>query len=207
LPTYDDDGTETARRIETHKWYRRSMGVQNVGSLTRNVLGAAVGDDNQSWYPFEKSLTALLRIEDFGLAQVDTIQHEYGDTGAVTKEIQETSAWYSQRTAIAGVPWFLNANGAGQKDIIANFQRVARKTTTNGWAGGDGSLAGRRPGWAGRPSCLPLCFEGRPRTVPVLGWGWPGWAGPGCCRPLVIHKVLMLSRRPRREWPGRAGCR
>jgi hypothetical protein len=131
LPTYDDDGTETARRIETHKWYRRSMGVQNVGSLTRNVLGAAVGDDNQSWYPFEKALTALLRIEDFGLAQVDTIQHEYGDTGAVTKEIQETSAWYSQRTAIVGVPWFLNANGAGQKDLVANFQRVARKTTTN----------------------------------------------------------------------------
>jgi hypothetical protein len=26
-------------------------------------------------------------------------------------------------------------------------------------------------------------------------------AGPGCCRPLVIHKVLMLSRRPRRGGP------
>jgi len=131
LPTYDDEGTELTRRIETHTWYRRAMGVKNVGSDTYNVLAAAVGDDAQSWYPFQKDLSARLRIEDFGLAQVDTIEHQYGDTGAVTQEIQETFAFYSQRTAIAGVPWFLNANGAGQKDLVANFQRVTRKITTN----------------------------------------------------------------------------
>ncbi len=131
LPTYDSDGTEITRRIETHTWYRRAMGVKNIGSDTLNVLAAAVGDDAQSWYPFQKDLSARLRIEDFGLSQIDQIDHIYGDTGAVTQEIQETFAFYSLRTAIAGVPWYLNANGAGQKDLVANFQRVARKVTTN----------------------------------------------------------------------------
>jgi hypothetical protein len=149
LPTYDNEGTEIARRIETHKWYRRAMGVQNVGSSTLNVLGAAVGDDALSWYPFEKALSALLRIEDFGLAQLDLIEHQYGDTGAVLAEIQETSAFYTQRTAVAGVPWFLNASGAGQKDLVANFQRVARKVTTN-LLTADGLLKGQietQSGW------------------------------------------------------------
>ena len=68
-------------------------------------------------------------------------------------------------------------------------------------------MAGRRPGWVGRPSCRTLLlFDGRPRTVPALGWGWPWWSGPGCCPPLVIHKVLMLSRRPRRGRPGGRGA-
>ena len=142
LPTYDAEGTETARRIETFRWYSRPMAVRNVGSSVPNVVGAAIGDDTLSWYPFETALTALLRIEDFGLAQVDQVQHEYGDTGAVTKEIQETSAWYSQRTAISEVPWYLNYSGAGQKDLLAPFQRVIRKTTSNQLTA-DGLLTGK----------------------------------------------------------------
>ena len=131
IPTYDEEGTEIHRRLETHKWHRRAMGVKNVGSSTVNVIGAGIGDDDLSWYPFEQSLTALLRLEDFGLAQRDDITLTYGPTGAVITEVQETATWYSQRTAITGVPWFLNASGAGQKHLVAPFQLVARKTTTN----------------------------------------------------------------------------
>ncbi len=148
LPTYDAEGTETARRIETFRWYSRLMAVRNVGSSIPNVVGAGIGDDTLSWYPFEVALTALLRIEDFGLAQVDQIQHEYGDTGAVTKEIQETSSWYSQRTAISEVPWFLNYSGSGQKDLVAPFQRVIRKTTANHLTE-DGLLTGKTETTAG----------------------------------------------------------
>src|SRR6185436_3905549 len=106
-----------------------------------NVLGAGIGDDDLSWFPFEKALTALLRIEDFGLSQLDQITLEYSENGAVIREIQETSAWYTERTAIVGVPWFQNYSGAGQKDLVAQFQRVLRKTTTNTLTE-DGLLAG-----------------------------------------------------------------
>ncbi len=141
LPNYDAEGTEIARRIETYKWYSRAMGVRNVGSAVPNVLGAGVGDDDLSWYPFDEALTALLRIEDFGQSQLDQITLEYGENGAVIREIQETSAWYTERTAIVGVPWFQNYSGAGQKDLVAPFQRVQRKTTTNTLTA-DGLLAG-----------------------------------------------------------------
>ena len=142
LPTYDAAGTEISRRVETHKWHSRPMAVRNVGSSALNVVGAGVGDDDLSWYPFEQSLTALLRIEDFGLAQLDVITHEHGDTGAVTREVEETSAWYSERTAVSGVPWYLNHSGAGQKHLVAPFQIVARKTTVNQLAP-DGLLSGK----------------------------------------------------------------
>jgi hypothetical protein len=142
IPTYDAEGTETARRVETHRWYSRPMAVKNVGSDTLNVVGAGVGDDDLSWYPFEQSLTSLLRIEDFGLAQLDEITHEYGDTGAVTREVEEATTWYSERTAISGVPWYLNYSGAGQKHLLAPFQLVARKTTVNHLAP-DGLLTGK----------------------------------------------------------------
>jgi len=142
LPTYDAEGTETSRRIEAHKWHSRPMAVRNVGSSTLNVVGAGIGDDDLSWFPFEHSLTALLRLEDFGLAQLDLITHEYGDTGAVVREIEETTAWYSERTAISGVPWYLNHSGAGQKHLVAPFQLVARKTTHHHLAE-DGLLTGK----------------------------------------------------------------
>ncbi len=141
LPTYDAEGTEIARRIETYKWYSRPMGVRNVGSAVPNVLGAGIGDDDLSWFPFDQALTALLRIEDFGLAQLYEITLKYGENGAVIQEIQETSAWYTERTAVVGVPWFQNYSGAGQKDLVAPFQRVLRKTTTNTLTA-DGLLAG-----------------------------------------------------------------
>jgi hypothetical protein len=142
LLTYDAEGTELTRRTETHRWHGRPMGVRNAQSSSFNIVGAGVGDDSLSWYPFEQSLTNLLRIEDFGLDQVDTIDHEYGDTGAVVTEVEETSAWYSPRTAVSGVPWYINASGAGQKDLVAPFQRVARKTTRNNLTP-DGLLTGK----------------------------------------------------------------
>jgi len=141
IPTYDEEGTEIARRLETHKWHSRAMGVRNVGSATPNVIGAGIGDDDLSWYPFDPPTTALLRLEGFGLAQLDQITLKYGENGAVASEVQETSTWYSQRTAVVGVPWFLNASGAGQKDLVANFHLVQRKTTTNTLTE-DGLLAG-----------------------------------------------------------------
>jgi hypothetical protein len=149
LPTYDAEGTELSRRIETYTWYSRPMAVRNVGSSTPNVLGAGIGDDDLSWFPFEQTLTALLRIEDFGLAQLDEITIDYGETGAALREVQETSTWHSPRTAVAGVPWYLNASGAGQKDLLAPFQRLRRKTITNHLTE-DGLLQGRteiETGW------------------------------------------------------------
>jgi len=141
VPSYDADGTETGRRIETFRWYSRAMGTRSVGSAVPNVVGAGVGDDDRSWYPFERALTSLLRIEEFGLAQVDQLETEYNAAGAAVREIQETSTFYSPRTAVTGVPWFLNYSGAGQKDLVANFQRTARKVTTNNLTE-DGLLAG-----------------------------------------------------------------
>jgi hypothetical protein len=83
------------------------------------------------------------RIEtDFGLAQVDQITLHYGDAGAVLSEVQETSAWYSQRTAVVAVPWYLNYSGAGQRDLVAPFQRIRTKTTTNHLTE-DGLLTGK----------------------------------------------------------------
>jgi hypothetical protein len=141
VPSYDADGTETGRRIETFRWYSRAMGTRSVGSAVPNVVDAGVGDDDRSWYPFEKALTSLLRIEDFGLAQVDQLTTEYNAAGAAVREIQETSTFYSPRTAVTGVPWFLNYSGAGQKDLLAPFQRTAKKVTTNTLTE-DGLLAG-----------------------------------------------------------------
>jgi hypothetical protein len=140
-PVYAADGTETGRRIETHRWYARPMATRHVASTVPNVLEAGVGDDDQSWYPFERALTALLRIEDFGLAQRDEIEIEYGPTGAAHRQVEELYTWYSPRTAVAGVPWYLNYSGAGQKDLLAPFQRAARKITTNTLTE-DGLLAG-----------------------------------------------------------------
>jgi hypothetical protein len=148
-PVYDVDGTELSRRIETDKWHSRPMAVRTVGSSTPNAVAAGVGDDALSWFPFEIALTALLRIEDFGLAQVDQLTLHYGEAGAVLSEIQETSAWYSQRTAVVGVPWYLNYSGAGQKDLVAPFQPIRTKTTTNHLTE-DGLLAGKvevEAGW------------------------------------------------------------
>jgi hypothetical protein len=148
-PLYDAEGTEISRRIETYKWYSRAMGVRTVGSDAPNAITAGVGDDDLSWYPFEIALTALLRIEDFGLAQVDQVTLHYGDAGAVLSEVQETSAWYSQRTAVVGVPWYLNYSGSGQRDLVAPFQRISSKTTTNHLTE-DGLLTGKveiEAGW------------------------------------------------------------
>jgi hypothetical protein len=141
LPSYDADGTEIGRRIETFRWYSRAMGTRNVGSSAPNVVDAGVGDDDRSWYPFEKALTHLLRIEDFGLAQVDQLSTEYNAARAAVREIQETSTFYSPRTAVTGVPWYLNYSGSGQKDLLAPFQRTARKVTTHTLTE-DGLLAG-----------------------------------------------------------------
>jgi hypothetical protein len=141
VPSYDPDGTETGRRIETFRWYSRAMGTRNVGSAIPNVVDAGVGDDDQSWYPFARALTFLLRLEDFGLAQIDQLATEYNEAGAAVREIQETSTFYSPRTAVTGVPWFLNYSGAGQKDLVANFRRTARKVTTHTLTE-DGLLAG-----------------------------------------------------------------
>jgi hypothetical protein len=140
-PTYAADGTETGRRIETDRWYARPMATRSVGSTVPNVIGAGVGDDDLSWFPFERALTALLRIEEFGLAQRDEIEIEYGPTGAAHRQVEEVSTWFSPRTAVAGVPWYLNYSGAGQKDLLAPFQRAARKVTTNTLTE-DGLLAG-----------------------------------------------------------------
>ena len=139
--TYDADGTETGRRIETRRWYSCPMATRNVGSAVPNVIGAAVGDDDRSWFPFERTLTTVLRIEDFGLAQLDEIRIEYGPTGAAVRQVDETTTWYSQRTAITGVPWFQNYSGSGQKDLLAPFQRTGRKVTVNTLTE-DGLLAG-----------------------------------------------------------------
>jgi hypothetical protein len=147
-PVYDAEGTEISRRIETYKWYSRAMGVRTVGSDAPNAITAGVGDDDLSWYPFEIALTALLRIEDFGLAQVDQVTLHYGDAGAVLSEVQETSAWYSQRTAVVGVPWYLNYSGSGQRDLVAPFQRISSKTTTNHLTE-DGLLSGKVEAEAG----------------------------------------------------------
>lgn len=131
IPRYDADGTEIGRRIETFRWHGRPMATRTVGSSVPNVLGAGVGDDDRSWFPFEKSLTSLLRIENFGLAQLDEIAIQYGATGAAETETQETWTWYSARTATQGVPWYINYSGAGQKDLVAPFQRYTQKTTAN----------------------------------------------------------------------------
>ncbi|HYQ82871.1 MAG TPA: hypothetical protein VEP28_02440, partial [Rubrobacter sp.] len=55
-PTYAADGTETGRRIETDRWYTRPMATRSVGSSVPNVIGAGVGDDDLSWFPFERAL-------------------------------------------------------------------------------------------------------------------------------------------------------
>jgi hypothetical protein len=140
-PTYAADGTETGRRIETDRWYARSMATRHVASAVPNVVEAGVGDDDQSWHPFERALTALLRLEDFGLAQRDEIEIEYGPTGAAHRQVEELYTWFSPRTAVTGVPWYLNYSGAGQKDLLAPFQRTVRKITTNTLTE-DGLLAG-----------------------------------------------------------------
>src|SRR4028119_248710 len=104
LLTYDADGTETGRRIETRRWYSCPVATRNVGPAAPHVLGGAGGDDDRSWFPFERTLTTVLRIEDFGLAQLDEIRIEYGPTGAAVRQVDETTTWYSQRTATTGVP-------------------------------------------------------------------------------------------------------
>jgi hypothetical protein len=154
-PTYDGDGTEIARRTETSRWHARTMGTRSVGSDHPSVLGAGVGDDGISYYPFQTALSALLVLEAFGLAQVDEISREFGDDGAELARTQTTQAWYSPRTAVTGVPWFVNYSGSGQRDLVAPFQEVARRTTRNRLIGGllSGTLettqtfaAPRRPG-------------------------------------------------------------
>ena len=50
-----------------------------------------------------------------GLAQLDRLETEFDPTGAAVREIQETSTFYSPRTAVTGVPWYLNYSGSGQK--------------------------------------------------------------------------------------------
>jgi hypothetical protein len=74
----------------------------------------------------------LLRIEDFGLAQIDVVSRTFDqDSGAQLSETQETQAWYSARTPVSGVPWYVNYSGAGQKDLVAPLQVIGRRTTTN----------------------------------------------------------------------------
>jgi hypothetical protein len=140
IPTYDEDGTEIARRTETSRWHSRAMATRSVGSDIPNVLGAGVGDDGLSWYPFATALGALLVLEAFGLAQVDEVTRDFGEDGAELAQTQITQAWYSPRTAVAGVPWFVNAGGAGQLDLVAPFQEVARRQTVHRLT--DGLLAG-----------------------------------------------------------------
>ena len=140
LPTYDAEGTEIARRIETFRWYSRAMGVRNVGSAVPNVVDAGVGDDDPAGIPSKSPdrAPAHRRLRPRPGRQV---QHRVQRHRRRRPEIQETSSWYSPRTAMAGVPWFLNYSGAGQKDLLAPFQRVIRKTTTNTLTD-DGLLAG-----------------------------------------------------------------
>ncbi len=131
-PSYDDNGTEIASHTETWRWHGVPMATRNVGADYPNVLGAGVGDDDLSWFPFNWLLgDGLMRIEDFGLAQVDDVTHEFGDAGAETRQVQETSTFYSARTAVAGVPWFINYGGAGQKDLVAPLQLTGRVITEN----------------------------------------------------------------------------
>jgi hypothetical protein len=141
LPSYDADGTEVGRRIETYRWHGKAMGTRSVGSAVPNVVGAGVGDDDRSWFAFERALTNLLRIEDFGLAQVDELSTEYGEQGAAAREVAETFTWYAPRTAVSGVPWFVNYSGAGQRDLVAPWQKTTRKLTVNNLTT-DGLLAG-----------------------------------------------------------------
>jgi hypothetical protein len=129
-PTYDDNGTEVASRTETWRWHGIPMATRESGAAHPSVLTAGVGDDDQSWYPFQ-IVGAALRIEAFGLAQLDTVTHEYGDAGAEIRQVEETSTWYSARTAVSGVPWWVNYSGAGQRDMIAPFQVTSRKVTDN----------------------------------------------------------------------------
>jgi hypothetical protein len=112
------------------------MATKHVGDALANVPGAGVGDDGVSWYLF-----AGVRIEDFGRAQIDEVRRTFdAETGAQLTETQETQAWYSARTAVSDVPWFLNYSGAGQRDLLAPFQVIGRRSITNRIA--DGLLSG-----------------------------------------------------------------
>jgi hypothetical protein len=136
VPSYDADGTEIGRRTETYRWYSRPMATRHVGESAPTVPGAGVGDDGVSWQIF-----ADVRIEQFGLAQVDEVQRTFDEeSGAQLTEAQQTTAWYSARTAVADVPWYLNYSGAGQRD-----HRWAPDGNRRDFAGFRGSVSYWRP--------------------------------------------------------------
>jgi hypothetical protein len=142
-PTYDAAGTPIRTRTDRYAWHRKSMGVRSAQSATLNVIGAAVGGDDQSWYVFEVTLTAVQRIEDFGLAQVDDVRHEYDPvTGAARREVQESFGYRSPRTAVQGVPWYVLYDGTGQQDLVAPWGLRRRQTVLNLLAE-DGHLLGK----------------------------------------------------------------
>jgi hypothetical protein len=143
VPTYDAAGTPISTRTQTYSWHRKTMGVRSALSSTLNVVGAAVGTDGQSYYVFEVSLTAVQRIEDFGLYSIDQVSYEYHPTtGAARREVQESFGYVSPRTAIEGVPWYVLYDGTGQRDLAAPWGLRRRQTNFNLLAT-DGHLLGK----------------------------------------------------------------
>jgi hypothetical protein len=142
-PVYDAAGTPLRTRTETWSWHRKTMGVRSAQSATLNAIGAAVGGDDQSYFVFEVTLTAVQRIEAFGLSQVDEVRYEHDTaTGAARREVQESFGYRSPRTAIQGVPWYVLYDGTGQQDLVAAWGLRRRETVLNLLAE-DGHLLGK----------------------------------------------------------------
>jgi hypothetical protein len=143
VPTYNSAGTVTHTRTETRTWYRKTMGVQSVGSAIPNVVGAAVGTDGQSYWVFEVAASSIQRIEAFGLSQIDDVTYDYHpETGAARREVQESSGYVSPRTAVEGVPWYVLYDGTGQRHLVAPWGLRSRHTVLNLLAE-DGHLQGK----------------------------------------------------------------
>ncbi len=142
IPRYDVDGNLAGARTETFRFYRKTEGVKNTGSATNNVLAVGIGDDDESYFPFERALTALLRIEEFGLAQVDEEAFTYGAAGAVVRELQDSYGFVSPRTAIAGNPWYILASGQGQLELVAGWRKFQSRDVRH-LLSQDGHVAGQ----------------------------------------------------------------
>jgi len=140
-PTYDGDGTEISTHTETYRWRGIPMATRAALSDHPSVLNAAVGDDDLSWQTFNLALVSagIHRIEEFGLAQVDDVTHEFGAAGAEVRQIEETSTWYAARSGVT-INW-LNYSGQGMAEMVAPF-RLTRRVTTDNLLTADALLAG-----------------------------------------------------------------
>lgn len=126
LVSYDAEGTAVGERVELYRYYLARQGVRNINSLTINVVGAYVHNDEGSYTE---------RYERYGLAEAHEIAREFLADGSEAAVTVDSYGYFAPRCTIDPSfiedDYFVLYDGEGISQLTDSWQLYQRTIKRN----------------------------------------------------------------------------